>query len=600
MHLTIIKALITCADLIRGNQKLQEEFAQLQVTSVIDNSAPHGSPQAHPKTPPKVFVIDALLDLTLTISSTQAFDARLAACECIKSYFTGHNLIRKHFLQRAIEGHISGADETANVLSTLMTPPGRSRASDPYHYWLASVLLFHLIYEDSEAKAMAMGIAEGDASSGEEVVTCIQSLAGNLIVCLHKGEDDRVAAGYLMLLCGWLFEDPDAVNDFLGEGSSVQSLIQTVIRTSPENVIVQGLCAALLGIAYEFSTKDSPIPRATLHAILASRMGREQYIDKITKLREHHLLRDFEVLSQGLDASQSGGLPDVFFDKSFVDFMKDNFSRLLRAIDRDPGLEIPVITNGIQKGISRELVDSLRTQLEDKVQALQVAEANLLSIENKLAQEQADHRRAKELATNELNKSRSDKEHLERQHEEYIRKMKEEHLTSMNKLQADQMSRVATLEIRIEQMQSESEASAAKVRERNETETTDLKNTIKKLEDELVKTSRDHVQDLRIADEEYSAKVSSAEGRASRAEEKSSEAASRAKRAEEKLLEAILRAKNAEDSLKAKEEERRAVQGELDDLLMVFADLEEKRAKDKVIKTPMHYWTSHSFCGRSN
>ena len=368
-----------------------------------------------------MYVIDGLLDLTLSVSSLAAFDSRLAACECIKAYFFNHARIRKHFLRRAIDGHSSGADETANVLTTLLQPLEGRVSGDPYRYWFAAVLMFHLIFEDHEAKAIAMGVAEGDASTGEEVVTCIQTITANLITGVQKNADERVLVAYLMLLCGWLFEDPDAVNDFLGEGSNVHSLVQAVLQGGGDDTIVQGLCAMLLGIVYEFSTKDSPVPRATIHPILASRMGRDQYIDRLMKLRSNPLLRDFEVLSQKLSAAPAGGLPEVFFDKTFVDFSKDNFSRLLRAIDRDPGMEIPVIANGVQKGISREMVDSLRSQLAAKEKALQKAEEDILSQGRQLGQEQADHRRAKETAAVEVSRIKSVNDGLHQNHEEEMK-----------------------------------------------------------------------------------------------------------------------------------------------------------------------------------
>jgi len=212
---------VTCAELIKGNSTLQEAFAQLQVLSVLNDQPVNTSDNGRPAGEIKVYVIDGLLDLTLSISSSQAFDARVAACECIKAYFYNHPAIRLHFLRRAIEGHSSGADETANVLTTLLKPVSDNISSDPYRFWLAAVLMFHLVFEDSDAKSLAMGVAEGDASLGEDVVTCIQTIAANLIAAIQKGEDDRIVVGYLMLLCGWLFEDPDSVNDFLGEGAVI-------------------------------------------------------------------------------------------------------------------------------------------------------------------------------------------------------------------------------------------------------------------------------------------------------------------------------------------------------------------------------------------
>ena len=406
--------------MIRGNQSLQEGFAQIQVTSVLDEPIDAGD-TSQQNGIPQVYVIDGLLDLTLSVPLSAAFDSRLAACECIKAYFYNHPLIRKHFLRRAIDGHTRGVDETANVLTTLLQPLDTHVSGDPYRYWFAAVILFHLIFEDADAKSLAMSVAEGDASNGEEVVTCIQTITANLLIGINKNVDERVLVAYLMLLCGWLFEDPDGVNDFLGEGSNIGSLVQAVRHIAGDSIIVQGLCAMLLGIVYEFSTKDSPVPRATIHPILASQMGREQYVDRLTKLRGHPLLRDFEVLPQKLSSAQMGGLPEVFFDKSFVDFVKDNFSRLLRAIDRDPGMEIPVVANGIQKGISREMVDSLRSQLEEKEKALQKAEEELLSLSRKLGQEQADHRRANETASVELARIKQVNDALQRHHEEDVK-----------------------------------------------------------------------------------------------------------------------------------------------------------------------------------
>lgn len=370
---------------------------------------------------PKVYIVDGLLDLTLSVSTLQAFDARLAACECIKAYFYKHSAIRLHFLRRAIDGHTSGVEESANVLTTLLRPAPDDISKDPYRLWLAAILIFHLIFDDPDAKALAMSVAEGDASQGEEVVTCIQTIAANLINDIQRGEDDRVIVGYLMLLCGWLFEEPDAVSDFLGEGSNLQGLIQAAAQNNRNNAIVQGLCAILLGIVYEFSTKDSTIPRASLHSILISRLGRDQYIDRLTKLRKQPLLRDFEVLPQKLSSGQPGGLPEVYFDKTFVDFTKDNFSRLVRAIDRDPGFEIPVIANGVQKGISRELVDSLRAQLEEKDQSLQNVQSELVSAERQLQQENFDHRRAKESAELDISRIKNINDVLQRDHEQELR-----------------------------------------------------------------------------------------------------------------------------------------------------------------------------------
>ena len=529
-----------------------------------------------------VNVIHGLLDLILVATSSHEFNVRLAACECMKAYFYKHTPIRMHFLRRAIEGHVSGEKEAVNILTALIDNSDPRQSADPYHPWMAAVLLFHLLYDDPEAKSLTMSISEGDAENGEEVITCIQAIAGNLIDGLQKDDDERISVGYLMLLCGWLFEDPDAVNDFLGEGSSVQSLVQVVAQSSMDKALVPGLCATLLGIIYEFSTKDSPIPRATLQPILASRLGRDKYVDRVTKLREHHLVRDFEVLPQDFVSEPGRALPDVYFDRAFIEFLKDNFSRLIRTIDRDPGMEVPVIANGIQKGISRELVDSLRAQLEDRSQALQKAETDLLMLEGKYGQEQAEHRKAKESASVELGRIKSINEGLRIHHEDDLQRLQIQNQVLVENLQRQHETDMRKIRTELEASERAADESAAQVRDRHEAEVTDLKETIRKSETDLDKASKDHMQDLQTAHEEFSAELETLQSRLDRAEEKAAEADARAKRAAADLQDAKSRATKAEEDRMESEKARMAVQTELDDLLVLLADLEEKRAKDKV------------------
>ena len=572
----ISKALATSADLIRGNSGLQEGFAQLDVLSPhVDGSSQQVN--GHPKsseTPTAVNVISGLLDLSLKSSSLHAFDLRVSACECIKAYLYSHIPIRLHFLRRAIEGHTSNELEADNILTILISDSQSGRSIDPYRLWIAAVLLFHLLYDNFDAKKIAMNVAEGDAEEGEEVVTCIQALSGNLISTQQKGEDERVSIGYLMVLCGWLYEDHDAVDDFLGEGSYVQSIIQLITRSNQSRTLVSGLCAFLLGIIYEFSTKDSPIPRATLYQILTTRLGREQYADRITKLREHIVVRDFEVLPQNLGSSQSGGLPEVYFDRTFIDFLKDNFSRIIRAIDRDPGIEVTIIANGIQKGISRELVDSLKAQLDDRAQTIQQLESEKLTVERKLGQEQADHRKAKESAVIELSRIKSINQALQRNHEEDLQRSINEHRAAQFQSQKSHETTVQALRDEMKKLEEESEATATRVRARTDAEIADLKVTTRKLENELEKSSKDHVQDLQTAHEEYSTKLADLESRLQRAEDKARDAEDRATR--------------SQGELSAKEEARKTVQTELDDLFMLLGDLEEKRLKDKVMSWQTH------------
>lgn len=544
----------------------------MQISPQASDLLVNGHGQRPPSPPGPVNVISALLDLILAPNSGHAFDVRLAACECLQAYLFEHSQIKQFFLRRAIDGYMSAREEADNVLSILIDASDETRGSDPYRRWFAAVLLFHLLYDDFETKPLAKEISEGNAEQGEEVVTCIQSLSAKLVAHEQKGEDERVSVSILMLLCGWLYEDLDAVNDFLGEGSNVQSIVQLISRTDHTRLLVSGLCAFLIGIVYEFSTKDSPITRETLHSILTSRLGREQYVNKITRLREHPMVRDFEVIHQG-SMAYAGGFPGVFFDKSFIEFLKDNFSRILRAIDRPPGIEVAVVANGIQKGISRELVDSLKSQVESRNQVVQNLESDVLDLERKLGQEQADHRKAKESAELELARIKSINEALQRNFEDDYHRQLRDHERVLDELRHEHNGVQRSLQTEMQDAKLSNEAAAERVRTRYEAEIADQKANIIRLRTELEKASKEHVQDLQIAHEDYTTKTSSLEARLQRAEERAEESEKRASRLQ-----------GAADE---KETARNTAQTELDDMLMVLGDLEEKRARDKVGTVPL-------------
>lgn len=605
-----VEALKTCADIIRNNSRLQEGFAQLQVTPIVEHHAATNGTSS-PNGINKVYVIDALLDLTLNPASNELFDARFAGCECIKAYFSNHMQIRSHFLRRAIDGHISGEDETANVLTTLIAGPQGARTIDPYRIWFAASLGFHLIFEDREAKRILMQVAEGDAESGEEVVTCIQTLTANLIASLQVGEDERISVAYLMLLSGWLFEDADAVNDFLGEGSSLQSLVQAASRPSNDHVIIKGLCAALLGIVYEFSTKDSPIPRRDLQPVLTSRLGREKYLDAITQLRQHPIMRDFEVLPQDSSSAHGGGLPEVLFDAMYVDFLKDNFSRLARAIDRDPGLEI----HQSHEGIDRDVLDSLRGQLEEKIKAIEKVQSDLLMAEQKLNQEQADHRKTQESSQSQLNTIKKINEDLHTNHEAELKKIERENRKVLLDMENKQNLQVAALNNRLQQATRDQAMAVAKVKQDYEEKLheaarvrADLErrlSAVNEAQQEALETMRGFEQRQRRSQEEIAVareKIGTLESnlRASEnqitqlKEEKAHLQSSIEKlKAENRQLRTEIqdqtwkvkdtedKLKKAELAVKEKEDARSAVQTELDDLFVVLGDLEEKRTRDK-------------------
>lgn len=396
------EALKAVADLIDGNESLQHSFSQIQVA--LPSIQPPPPPPPPPASAPAkkeveegaeeaaegiaeeageehCGVIEALLDLALWDSTAtgHAFDARFAACRCLEAYFHGNSPVRTFFLKHAIELH-SVADPSPNALTSLLRLDSASRA-DPYRVWIASVIAIHLIYDDTAAKALAAEMREGDADAGEEVVTAIQGISANLVTALQHQYDPRIAIGFLMLLCIWLYGDSDAVDDFLSETSSVQSLVSAV-KENGVDPVVQGLATFLLGILYEFSHQTSPVTRLHLHQLLATQMTRDLYVNKITVLRSHPLIRDFEASKDDRmpgHRRRKHGLPEVYFDHVFIEFLKENYSTVMRAIDKAPELETRVLANGTVKasnGVNLEELQSLRAQLAEASERLERIEAD--------------------------------------------------------------------------------------------------------------------------------------------------------------------------------------------------------------------------------
>jgi hypothetical protein len=638
-----IEALNTCADLIRGNARLQEGFAQEQVRPIVE---PATNGVASPNGVATVYVIEALLNLVLSPAPNELFDLRNAGCECIKAYFYSHVQIQEHFLNRAIGGH-EGGDETANALTILMAGPQVAPTGDPYRIWFAGTLLFHLIFNDYRAKDILMGVKEGDAESGEEVVTCIQTLTANLIASLQLGEDERMSIAYLMLLLGWLFEDAAAVDDFLGEASSLQSLVQAVLTPGEDRVVVRGLCAALLGVVYEFSTRDSPVPRRELQPVLTSKLGRDKYLDAITQLRHHPLVRDFEVLPR--TGGGSGSLPDVFFDDTFVDFLKDNFSRLSRAIDRNPNIE----QHQSHDGVDRDVVDALRGERNEKEQTIQELRAQLMTLERNLDQEQAEHRKTQQSAEEQRSTLKRINDKLHDDLDKEVAGKEREHRQAMLETENKYNLQVVALNNKVQQASKDANNAILKVRQEYDEKLHDANRTrielerrlgssdkarqeaietIRSLEQTLKQTraevatitqtlrnAQSHVQNSeaqlkQLRDEKESqfqlfAEEKEAHAKQSKQEKdalqsgldklkeenqelktKAQDATWKVKDAEEKLRKAEATAKTSkekeikelQDKLKKAEESEKEKATELEDLIMVLSDLEEKRTKDKV------------------
>ncbi|KAE8171995.1 p115 like vesicle tethering protein, partial [Yarrowia lipolytica] len=366
-------ALITSGNLLRGNHAIQADFAAVDVP-YVDVSQPPAV-----RVPVVMPVILALLKWTLSTQSVHFFDLRVGAAYCLQAYFQGNHHAKLEFIKQQIDAYnrrnksedTKEEKETAhhesdysqydsvsdNIIEALVNYDPDMKLN-PYRPWFAAVLLLHIIIDCHEAQVELQNVVVGDEDIGEDPVSFIQAIAGVMVTCLPL-QEPRIVFGYAMLLITILYENVGAVSDFLGESSTVEALLAVVSR-SQCTPLMESMCCLILGTCYEFSDVDSAMSRADLYSLLRGSLGADQYLLKTKRLKDSSYFKDFDsedILNAEKD--DVAGLPKVYFDEIFVELVKENFTRLSRALLKDP-------SHSAGGKISYELVQSL----EDNVKSL--------------------------------------------------------------------------------------------------------------------------------------------------------------------------------------------------------------------------------------
>ncbi|RMY60767.1 hypothetical protein D0865_01346 [Hortaea werneckii] len=431
-----ILALKCTAALIASNRPIQEAFAALtiEVHASSEPTKPPGQVNGTKSTPssnrgsarqsaekPRTYVIEALLDLTLASPQDES-SLRAAGCTLIQAYLAGHDRIRWHFLQRAIAGHAEH-EQAANVLTTLLHP-----GAEPQSIVFASWIVADLVADHPEAKAALAAVREGNENEGEDVLTSIQALGSQLQSALQPTPDERLIAAYAGLLTLLLWEFASGVNDLLSEGSGLVQALVTAANPNAGDAVVAGVAASLLGTLYEFSTKDSPIPRRTLAPLLTQKLGRSKYLEALTLLRRHPAVRD---------ADLEGPSEDSLLSARFIDLFMNEYTRLRRAIDKDPGVEV-LPPSAAEAGVDRDVLDELRGQLQATKDALTQAQQEALTSSQQAEQDRLTTAKELQTSTSEVQRLRKINEAMQNGHQSELEKLAREHEQARQQAANDQ------------------------------------------------------------------------------------------------------------------------------------------------------------------
>ncbi|KAK3670279.1 Vesicle-mediated ER to Golgi transport protein [Recurvomyces mirabilis] len=486
-------ALRCAAVLIASNAPLQEAFASLLVdpsasrpvepprSTLQPNGTKSNAASARNSARPSAeqarqYIIEALLDLALTKAQEDP-QFRMAGCSLVRAYLTNHDRIKAHFLNRAIAGHAEH-EAAANVLSTLLQP-----TDDAQSVLYASWIVTDLVAEEPEAQAALAAVKEGDENEGEDVLTLIQTLGSQLQSAI-QASDERLVVAYAGLLTVLLWDFADGINNLLIEGSGLVQSLVTAINPIVAGPLIAGMAAILLGTIYEFSTKDSPIPRRTLAPLLKQKLGRTKYLDSLASLRKEPAVRDFDI---------EEAAEDTILSSVFIDLFMTEYSRLRRAIDKDPGIEV-LPSSAIEAGVDRDVLDDLRQQLQSAKDALSQAQQDALATSQQHEQDRMNVSKEMQTATAEVDRLRrinqamqqgheSEFEKVARQHDQARQNSQNEHQRALESVQQESGRQLDT------RLREQGAASAQKMQE-YERRLAELGNTFRSEKSKYTETSR--------------------------------------------------------------------------------------------------------------
>ncbi|CAG8447457.1 5180_t:CDS:10 [Dentiscutata heterogama] len=350
-------SLYALADLIRGNSSNQEFLARTVVTVPYSpqrsNSTQNSTPDSHnrssheqiPTLPPRPTVM-AIIAVAVGAEHIESYTTRAAATYAFECYtYNNPNA------QVALASTLTPPPDD-NPNSNMNTAKPQSAGSlllsallewedseaDPYVVWFSSVIFSHILINNEKSKELARGIMIGE-DNVDDHIPLLHSIVGNLILATRQNADVRVLIGYLCVLCIWLWDSPQSVKEFLSKDAHLQILIGPITQSSGVDSRVQGLCAFLLGICYEFNhSLDSPVTRTTLQPILLNRIGADQFVNRITRLRESPHFKHVSQYIQVSPEEEARGLPELYFEYAFVEFFKNNYEKIQRSIIADPKL----------------------------------------------------------------------------------------------------------------------------------------------------------------------------------------------------------------------------------------------------------------------
>ncbi|CAH1793968.1 unnamed protein product [Owenia fusiformis] len=292
----------TVSEVIRGNPGNQEYFASVMA----------------PSNPPRPAIVVLLMSM---VNEKQPFPLRCAVLYCFQSFLYKNELGQSQIVQTLLP---TSAD--ANTISAGQLLCGGLFSTDTLSTWFAAVALLHSIVDNTTQKEQLLRVQLA-TSLGNPPVSLLQQCTN----ILAQGAKLQTRVGLLMLLCNWVAHSTVGVTHLLHHANNVPFLISQISASEGDEheLLVQGLCAFLLGICVHFNNDQEPnYTKQALRQIIEKRIGIENFNDKLSQVTKHEGYSKAAKKPQLNLKSQN----EVLFDHAFTRLFKSLENDILKSV----------------------------------------------------------------------------------------------------------------------------------------------------------------------------------------------------------------------------------------------------------------------------
>ncbi|GFN80979.1 general vesicular transport factor p115-like [Plakobranchus ocellatus] len=255
-------------------EKAEVQLAKYQISEISYLSMDHRRIYCNACGPAIVVLLMSM------VNEKQPFVLRCAVLYCFQSFLYKNEVGQSQIIQTLLP---TAADANSITAGQLLC--GGLFNADPLSNWFSAVAILHAIVENSTQKEQLLRVQLA-TSLGNPPVSLLQQCCN----MLSQGGKVQTKIALLMILCGWLADCPIAVSHFLSNTANVPYLISQVSSSEADEheVIVQGLCAFLLGICmlYNNDTTEA-FTKSALKQVIQNRIGLESFTDKLMQVAQN-------------------------------------------------------------------------------------------------------------------------------------------------------------------------------------------------------------------------------------------------------------------------------------------------------------------------